>query len=147
MHQRTLRAGTTTWHTDPNVQLTAQRDTGPDVELQTIGRSSLAKLLRISPSTLDRMRADGTFTVRPIAMFGRPLWSRAAVARWLGGDPAMPDGDYSLLTLAEVAKLLAVSRATAYRLRSTQPFSAIQVCVGQEARYPRCALRTILQAA
>ncbi len=113
-------------------------------EHQTVGRSALAKLLRISPSSLDRMRADGTFAVEPIAMFGQPHWSRAEVARWLGADPTMPDSEYSLLTLAEVARLLAVSRATAYRLRTRSAFSSVEICVGQEARYPRCRITGLL---
>ena len=80
----------------------------------------------------------------PASIFGRPKWSRALVARWLGGEPSMPDGDYSLLTLAEVAQLLSVSRATAYRLRKKPDLQHLEMRVRQEARYPLCRVRTLV---
>lgn len=114
--------------------------------LQTIRRSPLARLLRISPSTLDRMRSNGAFPLQPITSFGRPMWSRAAIARWLGGHVSMPEADYALLTLPEAARRMAVSRATAYRLRQSTDLASIGICVGGETRYPVCRLKQVLDS-
>ena len=114
-------------------------------DIQTIGRIGLSRLLNVSPSTLDRMRVEGTFPLAPVSLLGWPRWSRALVARWLGGDPSMPDDDYTLLTLTEVAHRLSVSRATAYRLRGNPALRELELRVGKEARYPSCRIRNLLR--
>ena len=106
----------------------------------TLTRTQASQLLKISPCTFDNMRRNGQMTVPPINWNGRPRWSRAAIAQWLGGHPDMTDDDFALLTTVQVAQLLGIARATAYRqLPDTTLYPAV-IRLGTEIRYPRTAV-------
>lgn len=100
----------------------------------------LCELLRVAPSTFDRMRSSGEFPIQLIDGPGRPRWSRAAVASWLRGEPDMADEWFALLTMNQVAEALAVPRATAYRRLRLGALHLSAVRLGSDIRYPAIAL-------
>jgi len=102
-----------------------------------------ARLLGIHPVTLRRMRAAGHLPITPLSIHTRPWYSTRALEEWLrcrsAGDPytPMPAEYFRLLTVAEAAAELGISRASAYRniQRYMDP-----VPLGGEVRIPRCRL-------
>jgi predicted DNA-binding transcriptional regulator AlpA len=110
----------------------------------TLTRPEICQLLRLSSAGFDQLRTSGVFDVEPIDWNGRPRWSRAAIAQWLGGPATMPDDDFALLTMAEVAQLLGIARATAYRNIPSSPLQQHAIRLTGDTRYPRSAIRRIL---
>ncbi len=116
-----------------------------DLQVQiTMKRLELCRLLCVSPSAFDGMRRSRAFPVLPIDWGGRPRWIRGEVAKWLGGDETMPDEDFALLTVTEIAALLGVHRTTAYRRLPNSSLSGFAVHLGGERRYPRRAVARAL---
>jgi hypothetical protein len=110
----------------------------------TLTRPEICQLLRLSSAGFDQLRTSGVFDVEPINWDGRPRWSRAAIAHWLGGPATMPDDDFALLTMAEVAQLLGIARATAYRNIPSSPLQQHAIRLTGDIRYPRIAVRRCL---
>lgn len=116
-------------------------------QLATLSRLQLCELLRVAPCTFDRMRSSGRFPVQLIGGVGHPRWSRAAVAKWLRGEPDMADEWFALLTMTEVAQALAVPRATAYRRLQQGALRESAVRLGSEIRYPATAVARLVSVA
>jgi predicted DNA-binding transcriptional regulator AlpA len=110
----------------------------------TLTRPEICQLLRLSGAAFDQLRTSGGFDVEPIDWNGRPRWSRAAIAHWLGGPATLPDDDFALLTMAEVAQLLGIARATAYRNIPSSSLQQHAIRLAGDIRYPRIAIRRCL---
>jgi predicted DNA-binding transcriptional regulator AlpA len=110
----------------------------------TLSRGELSALLGISTATFDRLRATAGFPVAPVDWPGRPRWSRAAVAEWLGGEPMMDDEWFALITLTQVASLVGMKRSTAYRQLPASDLANHGVRLTGEVRYPMLAVATLV---
>lgn len=113
-------------------------------EQRTIGHEDLAALLHVHPATLRRMARLGSFPVPRLSLTSRPLYARALVEEWLlDGETtfALQPEDYRLLTTSEAARVVGVSRATAYRVLAA---AVVPVVVGVEVRFPACRVRALL---
>lgn len=106
----------------------------------TITRSEISQLMKISPCTFDKLRRSGQLSIPPINWSGRPRWSRAAIAQWLGGAADMPDEHFALLTTSQVAEYLGIARSTAYRQLPDTPLYGAGIRLTSDIRYPRVAV-------
>lgn len=116
-------------------------------ERVTLRRIDVAQMLHISVSTFDRMRRSGEFPVPRVDAPGRSLWSRAAIATWLGGHANMDDSSFALLTMSQVAERVGLSRATAYRRLAHCGLRQFEVRLRSDRRYPALAIEHLLNPA
>lgn len=117
---------------------------GVSWDTRVLRREQVARLLNVSPATLDRMRKSGSFPVAPINWPGHPRWSRKAIVEWLGGDDTTTDDECALLSLTEVAGLLNTSRSTAYR--RADDLVPVAAPERSDRRYPLLVVHRALQA-
>lgn len=101
-------------------------------------------MLNLSPSAFDRMRRSGMFPVAPLPWPGHPRWCRRDIVAWLGGDDTTTDDQCALLSLAEVARLLNMSKSTAYRNAGRMSLEPTRVSEVGERRYPLLSVHRML---
>lgn len=82
-----------------------------------------------------------------LGLSARPRYVRQLVEDWLLEGRrvfAIPPECYRLLTTSEAARVVGVSRATAYRVLAS---AVTPVVVGVEIRFPACRLDAFLSSA
>ncbi len=122
---------------------------GRDNPAAVVTGTQLASILGVHPVTLRRMARMSQLPVRSVSVDSWPRYSVRSVLRWiLEREPADGDDgtDCRLLTIAQAAKLLGCSRATAYRLLGVPSPPITPTPVGDETRFPACRVIAYIDA-
>lgn len=112
-----------------------------------VSQVELAAILGVHPATVRKMSLDNQLPVRALRIDARPRYSMKTVLRWvLEREPTDEDfsADCRLLPIAEVAKLIGCSRASAYRLFGSDSSPIQPTPVGRERRFPACRVERFI---
>jgi excisionase family DNA binding protein len=111
--------------------------------------TQLAWVLAVHSTTLRRMARSNQLPVRSVSIDSRTRYSVRSALQWLlEREPTAEDqdADCRLLTIAQAAKLLGCSRATAYRLLGSTSPPITPTPVGEETRFPACRVLSFVDA-
>lgn len=117
--------------------------------LTVVTSTQLAWVLAVHSTTLRRMARSNQLPVRSVSIDSGPRYSVRSALQWLlEREPTVEDhdADCRLLTIAQAAKLLGCSRATAYRLLGTPSPPITPTPVGEETRFPACRVLSFVNS-